>query len=707
MRRALQVVALLCTLVIGAAALVLIVSQTTWFKDWLRGFIVRQADDYVNGRLTIGRLGGNLFFGVELEDIDVAQQGQSVISVKDIGLQYNVLDFLGGGVVLDSIRLNRPVVRLEKGADGWNLGQLLKKQRKEADREGPGRPIAIGEIGITDGTFSVTGPVGTSGVDTPSRIEGLNATLGFEYDPVNYTVRIGHLSFDSPDRAFRLADLSGTVSTKNDSVFFDRLAIRTAESSLAIDGNVRSYQRTPTLDLKVSSDKLALAEIARLVPALRGYALQPAFEVTAKGPLSRLRLAFNTRSSAGQVDGDVVTDVTVPERRIDGSINLRHLDLAPLLKSDAQHSDITGRAVVDLRLTGRTVPNPLAAIDGRWQVVAPRVVAFGYEARDVDAKGRFERGTLHVNGKAGAYGGRATFAGTIVPSSPLRLDLAGEAAHLDLRNLPRSLKVPPASSDLNVAYHLAGSTTHLTADATFRPSTLAGASIAEGGTAGVSVAGRDIAYRADATVRDLDIQKIGRAFGITALSEDRYQSQVNGTFAVTGAGTRLEQLVLDARGTLVDSSLFGGQVPRLAFDTHLADQALTVKANGDFSGFDPAVLAGRPELAGNLSGSLNVDATLPSLAGPIDPMAVRAGGTVSLGDSRVGEIAIASVLVDGQFADGTGDIRSLTVKGPEVDVNAKGRLDLRPDGSSDLEYRASASNLETVGRMVNTEISGT
>ena len=63
MRRLLQVVAILFTLVIGAASLTLIVSQTVWFKDWLRGFIVRQADDYLNGRLTIGRLGGNLFFG--------------------------------------------------------------------------------------------------------------------------------------------------------------------------------------------------------------------------------------------------------------------------------------------------------------------------------------------------------------------------------------------------------------------------------------------------------------------------------------------------------------------------------------------------------------------------------------------------------------------------------------------------------------------
>jgi autotransporter translocation and assembly factor TamB len=705
-RRVLQVIAILCTLIIGAASLTLIVSQTAWFKDWLRGFIVRQADDYLNGRLTIGRLGGNLFFGVELEDIDVTLQGQSVVSVKDIGLNYNVLDFLGGGVVLDSIRLNRPLVRLEKNGEGWNLGRLLKEQEKEAEREGPGRPIAIGEIGITDGSVLIEGTLGPSGVDLPSRIERLNATLGFEYQPVNYTVRIGHLSLRSPDRDFRLADLSGTISTKEDAIFLERLAIRTEESALSIDGSVRGYQHTPALELKVSSEKLALQEIGRLVPALRQYVLQPAFEISANGPLSGLRLVFNTRSSAGQLAGDVVTDLTVPERRIAGMVNLRHLDLSPLLKGDAQHSDITARAVVDVRLTGRTAPNPLAAVDGRWQVVAPRVVAFGYEARDVTAKGRFDRGVLHVDGKAAAYGGRASVAGTVVPGTPLQLDLRGEAAHLDLRNLPRALKIPAVPSDLTVAYRLAGSVNNLTADATFRPSQLAGASIAGGGTAGVTLKGKNIAYRADATVRDLDIQRIGRAFRIAALSQDRYQSVVNGSFVVNGTGTALEQMTLGARGTLVDSSLFGGQVPRLVFDTRLANQALTVKAEGEFSGFDPGVLAGRPELSGNLSGSLNIDATVPSLAGPIDPMAVRAAGAVSLADSRVGEIAIARAVVDGQFADGQGDIRSLAISGPDLDVNAKGHLDLRPDGASDLEYRASVMNLETVGRMFKTDVSG-
>jgi hypothetical protein len=706
-KRILQVIAILCTLVVGATSLALIVSQTAWFKDWLRGFIVRQADDYVNGQLTIGRLGGNLFFGVELEDIDVTLQGERVLSVKDIGLDYNVLDFLGGGVVLDSIRLNKPVVHLRKEGDHWNLGQLLKKREKEADREGPGRPIAIGEIGVSDGLFVVDEPAGTSGVSVPSRIEALNAKLGFEYDPVNYTVRIGHLSFLSPDRAFRLTDLSGTVSTKNDAIFLDKVAIRTAESSLAIEGAVQTYLTTPRLDLRVTSDKLALAEIARVVPALRGYDLQPAFEMTAQGPLSALRLAFDARSSAGQVKGDVIADLMAPERRIDGTIDLRHLDLAPLVRQAApQHSDITGRAIVDVRLTGRTQPNPLAAIDGGWRFVAPRVVAFGYDARDVDAKGRFDRGVLHLAGRAAAYGGRATVSGTIVPSTPLRLHLEGDAARLDLRNLPPSLNVPGAPSDLNVAYRLAGTTDDLTADVTFRDSTLAGAQIAGGGTAGVTIAGREIEYRADASVRDLDIQRIGRAFGIEALSTDRFGSQVNGAFAVNGRGTRLEQMVLDARGTLADSTLFGGRVPRMTFETHLAEQAIAVKAAGDFAGFDPAVLTGRPNLAGDLSGAVNVDVTLPNLGEPLDPMAIKARGTVSLADSRVGEVAITKATVDGAFADGAGDINSVSVTGPEIGLNAKGRLDLRQDGASDLEYKAHLASLETVGRMVGIDVSG-
>ena len=40
-RKFVQVVAFLCTLIVGFAAMTVIVTQTAWFKEWLRGFIVR------------------------------------------------------------------------------------------------------------------------------------------------------------------------------------------------------------------------------------------------------------------------------------------------------------------------------------------------------------------------------------------------------------------------------------------------------------------------------------------------------------------------------------------------------------------------------------------------------------------------------------------------------------------------------------------
>ena len=67
-RRIVHALLLVLTLIVGATAAAIIVSQTAWFRNWLRSYIVSQAGNYLNGQLSIERLGGNLFFGVELEN---------------------------------------------------------------------------------------------------------------------------------------------------------------------------------------------------------------------------------------------------------------------------------------------------------------------------------------------------------------------------------------------------------------------------------------------------------------------------------------------------------------------------------------------------------------------------------------------------------------------------------------------------------------
>ena len=358
-RRSLQVVALICTLVVGAASMAIIVTQTTWFKEWLRGFIVRQAEDYVNGQLHIGRLDGNLFFGVELEDVDITQNGRTIVGVKDLGLDYNVFTFLGGDVVLDDIRLNQPVIRVIKTADGWNLAELIKVRTPDPDEPKTRRTLEIGEIGISDGTLHLEGDVvGTTGIDVPERIEQLDASIGVKSNEDELRVDVGHVSLRAQEPGFGVNAMSGVIRRTKNEVTFDNVSIRTEESALRVNGAVRNIEGgAPVVDLQASSEKLALNEIAKLVPALRGYELQPAFEITATGPADRMAIDLNAReATVGTIVGDLTVDADGAERRVAGTASMEHLNLGPVTKNATLKSDITGQARFDLALPSDRLP---------------------------------------------------------------------------------------------------------------------------------------------------------------------------------------------------------------------------------------------------------------------------------------------------------------------------------------------------------------
>src|SRR5678816_4909070 len=151
LRRTLQVVALVGTLLIGIVALALIVSQTPWFRDWLRKYVVRQAGQYLNGTVSIGSLGGNLFYGVQLGDVAIDVDGEHVITLKSVEIKYSVSELVSNGVTVREIRLDEPYILARRDARGWNLARIPKKQQQEADRKGPRKPISLPSIEIVNG----------------------------------------------------------------------------------------------------------------------------------------------------------------------------------------------------------------------------------------------------------------------------------------------------------------------------------------------------------------------------------------------------------------------------------------------------------------------------------------------------------------------------------------------------------------------------
>ncbi|MEX2660694.1 MAG: translocation/assembly module TamB domain-containing protein [Vicinamibacterales bacterium] len=724
LRRLVQAIAIVGTLFVGILAVALIVSQTPWFRDWLRRYVVRESEQYLHGQLSIGGLGGNLLYGLQLRDVALDFNGERVVAVKNIELDYSIFRLISSGMVMDEITLAQPVVVLERNAQGWNLARLVKEQKKEADREGPARSLSLPVIQVTDGDISIRDGLGMDGVRLPRRISDLDIRASFEYAPVHYTLTFAHLSFRGESPELKMGKLVGTISVREDNLYVEKLRIDTAETSVALDGVVERYLRDRVFNV-TAIGTLSLPEIGRIVPALAPYNLHPAVDIKAKGPAERMAMDLDVRSEAGNVDGQVTADLQGPDLGAEGEVDVEHLNLARLLQDPSQRSDITGRARIDLQMAAAPAGAPFVErLSGTYAFRGPRVVAAGYTASNVQVRGRIDGARIELDGRAAAYGGTATAKGFVVTPSAgrraLAFDLRGQADNVNLKGLPASTGAPDLSTNLSLAqYHVRGSGAATSGSATLNRSTVEGATVEAGTVAEFSLTPGLVTYSAKGGVADLDVERVGRALDVAALATPEYASRLNGTFDVTGsqprrpAGRResdasIAEMTLDATGRLTDSEILGGRLPELGFEAHLAGGALKGRVDGRFEGFDPARLTLRPDLKGEVTGTINASLSIADVAAPVTPESITGAGTVALTSSTIGGLKIDTANLDAAYANQVGDVTQFTLTGPDVKAEASGRVALDRASASNLKYHVEAINLPELARLAGqTGIGGT
>ena len=704
-RRSLQVVALVGTLFVGVVALSLIVSQTPWFRDWVRRYVVRESKQYLNGELTIGKLAGNLFFGIQLFDVAVDLSGERVVAVKNVEVDYNVFTLISKGVILDGIKLVQPELHLARVGDGWNVKRLVKEQEREAEREGPRRPLSLPSIEIADGSVTIDESDNGEGdgVRLPHRIDDLDVRAAFEYAPVHYSIGLQHVSFRTIDPSFTLHELKGGLAVRNDNLYVEQLQLSTDHAAVTFDGVIEQYLRTPILKV-TTNGHASLAEVGQIVPALWGYQLNPAFDIKANGPTDKLALDLNVRSEAGNATGQVTANLKPQTLGVKGVVNLERLDLALVLKDRKQKSDISGRATVDLTFAPPAAGVPFfIRTNGSFEFVGPHAAALGYEARSVRATGTLQKGRITLDARAAAYGATATAKGLIVPPASGRhliVDLRGSAENVDMTKLPASMHAPKLRTSLSVAnYHVKGEGPRVAATVTLNKSIIEGATF-EAGTVGTLDNTQPLlSYSANGTVSNLNLVQIGGALDIDVLSQPEYDSEVNGQFDVRGSGTTLPTLTLDASGTVTDTSIMGARLPQMTFSARIADSGLDVKVDGPFEHLNPARVTGNEQLSGQVTGTADASFRFANLNQPVTPETIEASGEVTFGPSIVGALQITSATIVGHYEDLVGDLTRLELKGPDLSLTASGPLSLNRSSSSQIKFHVEATNLSEIGKL--------
>ena len=510
-----------------------------------------------------------------------------------------------------------------------------------------------------------------------------------------------------------IAELSGGVSVHDDEIDVQKLALRTGESSVTLDGAVRDYLSNPSFKVQAVGDAVSLPELGRIVPSLAGIALSPAIRVSADGPLDQLNATLDVHSSAGEVSGQVVADLAAPNQGVRGTMTVRHLNLAPLSGRAADKSDVSAAIKADVRAASFA---DIESLRGTVDVEAQTSTAAGYVVERARAQARLDGRRVGLAGSARAYGAAATFKGRVeVPrkQEPVSYDLRGDFRGVDLARLPKQLKLPAARTNVNGSYHASGAgSASLRGDVRLAESDVPGAHLVQGSTVTFSMksGGRRSAlqadYTADVTAERVDLQQVGRAFAVKALEEDRYRTLLNVHAQANGRGTSPASMEAALRGELTDSTLFAGRVPQLAFDVRLDHDDLRVKAAGTIADLNPGLVSGRPQLKGMVAASVDVDATIAHLSAGVDLDAVEATTSVSLSPSEVNGLRLDRGCLDASYHAQTIDVRTLDVNGPDGTLQARGTVSLAPDGASALTVHADLPDLAEVGKLAKQELTG-
>ncbi|MBA3949523.1 MAG: translocation/assembly module TamB domain-containing protein, partial [Acidobacteria bacterium] len=468
---------------------------------------------------------------------------------------------------------------------------------------------------------------------------------------------------------------------------------------------------TPVFKLVAKGAPWSFPELEGVVPNVEPYDLHPHVDARLEGPASRLVMTIAATSEAGNANGVLTGDFTEPGRRLEGALTLERFDIGRLYSDPDLKSVINGRARFDLALLRGDVP-----VAGAWRFEGPSVELKGYRATNVEAAGRIDRRLLTLtSGRANAYGGFATAAGTIRFANDAGrgfvADLRGRATNLNLRTLPVTIPVPKLASDIDAtAYHLRYDDGGIDLEATLAASVIEGATYAAGTVGRFSSRGNVVRYGAEGRVANLDLLRYGRVLEVAWLIDPRLEGRLNGTFAIEGRGDAIETLALAARGTLTDSTIFGGELPSLDYDAAIVERRLTFSANGRFRGFDGAVIAGYPQYAGLLNGSINGRIEVADLAQDLSVNLANGGvsfdGLASLDASTVGGLRIDRATFDGALAGQAGRIRSFEIAGPDLSATATGAFDLSPEGQSNVTFEASSANLASIGELVSLPLTG-
>ncbi|SHI44327.1 Autotransporter translocation and assembly factor TamB [Tangfeifania diversioriginum] len=219
---------LLVVIVLTATALLI---QTEPAKRKISSLAEKQSTRFLNGELQIGKIEGNFFTHLSINNILLKTENDTLASIEKIELDYSLWPLLAGKLDIHSAGLQTPRLFLRQNSDSvWNFQQLIKPGAEESETsEEPGSfEINLGKFKLTNGNIK------TEALDTiiPKEISNLNSELSFQMTEESQELGLHSFTFSTRQPDFSMKQLKFNLTRDTDFIELRDFYVETGRNSM-------------------------------------------------------------------------------------------------------------------------------------------------------------------------------------------------------------------------------------------------------------------------------------------------------------------------------------------------------------------------------------------------------------------------------------------------------------------------------------------
>lgn len=347
-RRIVRVLTYLGALFLLMLIILVIATETAFFRSWLRDTVIDLANDNLNATLHIGELHGNILTGFVLSNVSLTTSMGELISFHSVAARYNILRLPFQSVQISEISLNDARVTLLRDRNGrWNF-ENLSKDTSSSKGGGLGAwKLAFMNVRLNNARITVFDSAnqmndhGDRFSTADLEIVNLNLALDAFISDAEKKFHFNQLQFQAAPGHFQLRNFAGDILLKKNSLDVEKLSIQTHRSSLQLDASVHEIDLFGAFDfeefaskpiaLQLDAAAIDLRDLQYFLPALDLLGGTHAITVTADGSLQHLvikKMLLTTPKSEIAFTGvvqdidkgvDLIIDVSSESTTIDPS----------------------------------------------------------------------------------------------------------------------------------------------------------------------------------------------------------------------------------------------------------------------------------------------------------------------------------------------------------------------------------------------------